>query len=200
MDFNLIPFLSFVVITTFTPGPNNISSTSMGVLYGYKRTLNYLLGIATGFFFVMLLCGLVSTTLLSVFPAFEKVLRLIGAAYIIWLAVETLRESYTFSQDDQPLLGYMRGMLLQLLNAKMIIYGMTLYATYLAALVSQPLYLVVSALGLACLAFFSTSTWALFGSAIRSYLRLPKVKRAVNMSLAILLIYTAVELSGLLPA
>ena len=94
----------------------------------------------------------------------------------------------------------MRGMLLQLLNAKMIIYGMTLYATYLAALVSQPLYLVVSALGLACLAFFSTSTWALFGSAIRSYLRLPKVKRAVNMSLAILLIYTAVELSGLLPA
>ena len=97
MDFNLIPFLSFVVITTFTPGPNNISSTSMGVLYGYKRTLNYLLGIATGFFFVMLLCGLVSTTLLSVFPAFEKVLRLIGAAYIIWLAVETLRESYTFS-------------------------------------------------------------------------------------------------------
>ena len=172
----------------------------MGVLYGYKRTLNYLLGIATGFFFVMLLCGLVSTTLLSVFPAFEKVLRLIGAAYIIWLAVETLRESYTFSQDDQPLLGYMRGMLLQLLNAKMIIYGMTLYATYLAALVSQPLYLVVSALGLACLAFFSTSTWALFGSAIRSYLRLPKVKRAVNMSLAILLIYTAVELSGLLPA
>ncbi|TFG72178.1 MAG: lysine transporter LysE [Anaerolineales bacterium] len=200
VDFNLLPFLSFVLVTTFTPGPNNISSTSMGVLYGYKRTLHYMLGIATGFFFVMLLCGLVSTTLLRIFPAFERVLRLIGAAYIIWLAIGTLRESYTITKDDQPLLGFMGGMLLQLLNAKMIVYGMTLYSTYLAPLVNQPLYLLASAIGLASLAFISTSTWALFGSAIRRYLRLPKVKLAVNISLTVLLIYAAVELSGLLPA
>jgi len=199
VDINLVPFLSFVLITTFTPGPNNISSTSMGILYGYKRTLNYLLGITTGFFFIMLLCGLVSTTLLRIFPVFERMLRLIGAAYIIWLAVETLRASYNFSKDAQPLMGYMQGMLLQFLNIKMIIYGMAIYATFLAPLVNQPFYLLVSALGLACLAFLSTSTWALFGSAIRAYLRLPKIKRFVNIGLAVLLIYTAVKLSGLLP-
>lgn len=37
---------SFVLITAFTPGPNNISSASMGVLFGYHRTLAYLAGIA----------------------------------------------------------------------------------------------------------------------------------------------------------
>ncbi len=47
--------------------------------------------------------------------------------------------------------------------------------------------------------FLSTSTWALFDSAIRAYLRLRKIKRLVNMSLAVMLIYTAIELSGLLP-
>lgn len=197
MEINLVPFISFVLITTFTPGPNNISSTSMGVLYGYKSTLKYLLGIATGFFIVMLLCGLVSTSLLIVFPKFEKVLRVLGAVYIVWLAVETLRESYNFSKDDQPLLGFVRGMLLQLLNAKMIIYGMTLYATFLAPLVNQPHYLIISAFGLAILAFISVSMWTLFGSAIRSYLRLPKVKIIVNVCLALLLIYTAIELSGI---
>ena len=172
----------------------------MGVLYGYKRTLKYLQGIATGFFVVMLICGLVSTTLLRIFPTFERVLRLIGAVYIIWLAVETLRESYNFSKDDLPLLGFVRGMLLQFLNAKMIIYGMTLYATFLAPLVTHPLYLILSAIGLAVAAFISISMWALFGSAIRSYLRLPKVQLVVNICLALLLVYTAIELSGLLPA
>lgn len=196
---NLVPFLSFVVITTFTPGPNNISSTSMGVLYGYKRTLNYLLGIATGFFAVMLLCGLVSATLIKALPTFERWLRVIGALYIFWLAVETLRESYNFSKDDQPLMGFVRGMLLQLLNVKMIIYGMTIYATFLAPLGKQPHYLVISALCLAGLAFISVSMWTLFGSAIRSYLRVPRIKLAVNICLALLLAYSAVELSGLLP-
>ena len=200
MEIDFVPFISFVLITTFTPGPNNISSTSMGVLYGYKRTIRYLLGIATGFFAVMLLCGLVSNTLLKVFPTFERVLRLVGAVYVIWLAIETLRESYNFTKDDQPLLGFMRGMLLQLLNAKMIIYGMTIYSTFLAPLVNQPYYLITTALGLAVLAFISITLWALFGSAIRTYLRLPKVKLGVNICLALLLVYAAIELSGLLPA
>jgi cysteine/O-acetylserine efflux protein len=199
LEIELIPFLSFVLVTTFTPVPNNISSTSMGVSYGYKRALNYLSGIATGFFFVMLLCGLISTTLLAIFPTFERVLRLVGAAYIIWLAIATLQASYNFTEDRQPLLGFVRGMLLQLLNAKMIIYGMTLYATFLAPTVNHPVYLVLSALGLALLAFVSVSTWALFGSAIRTYLQVPKVKRWVNICLAMLLVYVAVELSGLLP-
>ena len=144
----------------------------------------------------MLLCGLVSTTLLKIFPTFERVLRLIGAAYIVWLAVETLRESYNFSKDDQPLMGFVRGMLLQLLNAKMIIYGMTLYATFLAPLVTKTHYLILSALGLAGLAFISISMWALVGSAIRSYLRVPTIKLVVNICLALLLVYSAIELSG----
>lgn len=87
--------LSFVLVTTYTPGPNNISSTSMGVLYGYERTLPYLLGITTGFLLLMVLCGLISGTLRSLVPAFETVLRIVGAAYVLWLAYETLRATYT---------------------------------------------------------------------------------------------------------
>ena len=50
----MIPLISFVIVTTFTPGPNNISSAAMGVAYGYRRTIPYLFGIASGFFLVML--------------------------------------------------------------------------------------------------------------------------------------------------
>ena len=197
LHLNWMPFLSFVLITTFSPGPNNISSASMGVLHGYKKTLNYLTGIAVGFSVIMLLCGWISQTLLAAFPAFEKVLRYVGAGYILWLAFETVRASYTF-KEDQALLGFPKGLLLQVLNPKVIVYGLTLYSTFLAPVTTNPVTLTLSAVFLAMVAFCATSTWALFGSGIRTYLRQPKIQRAVNLVLSLLLVYTAVELSGLL--
>ena len=46
MGIDFIPLVSFVMVTTFTPGPNNISSASMGVLYGYRDTVKYLAGLS----------------------------------------------------------------------------------------------------------------------------------------------------------
>ena len=94
MGIDFIPLVSFVMVTTFTPGPNNISSASMGVLYGYRDTVKYLTGISVGFFFIMLLCAYVSSTLLRLIPSVEPMLRIIGAAYILWLARAVLRANH----------------------------------------------------------------------------------------------------------
>jgi cysteine/O-acetylserine efflux protein len=198
MNPDFIALASFVVITTFTPGPNNVSSASMGILYGYKTTLQYLSGIVSGFFLIMLVCGWVSSTLLQIFPAFENVLRLIGALYILWLAFHTLKASYAFKEEEQAQLGFPNGLLLQLLNPKVIIYGLTLYSTFLGEAAINPFYLIASALALTGVAFCAISVWALFGAAIRTYLDRPQVTRGLNLALSLLLVYTAVELSGVL--
>lgn len=198
MDLDFVPLLSFVLVTTYTPGPNNISSTSMGVLYGYKRTLPYLLGIVTGFFLLMALCGLISGTLRELVPAFETVLRIVGAVYILWLAYETLRATYAFEDRDRGTLGFVRGALLQILNPKGVIYGLTLYSTFLLSITGNPAQILVSAAGLSIVTFSAVSVWTLFGSAIRRFLHEPRVRKAVNVMLALLLVYTAVELSGVL--
>jgi cysteine/O-acetylserine efflux protein len=200
MDINFFAFLPFVLITTFTPGPNNISSASMGVLYGYRDTLKYMLGIVAGFFLVMLLCGWTSTVLLRVLPSFETALRFIGAGYILWLAFETLKTSYTFQESNQSPMGFGRGLLLQVLNLKAIVYGLTLYSTFLVPITDSLVLLVLSATFLATLAFCSVSIWALFGSAIRTVLRQPRIRQSVNLVLSLLLVYTAIELSGLVAA
>jgi cysteine/O-acetylserine efflux protein len=198
MTLRLVPLLSFVLVTTYTPGPNNISSTSMGVLYGYKRTLPYLLGITTGFLLLMVLCGLISGTLRSLVPAFETVLGIVGAAYILWLAYETLRATYTFEEQNRGELGFIRGALLQILNPKGVIYGLTLYSTFLLSLTDRPALILLSAAGLSVVTFSAVSVWTLFGSAIRRFLHNRRVRRAVNVVLALALVYTAAELSGLL--
>ena len=152
MNPEILAFISFVLITTYTPGPNNISSASMGVLYGYKRTLPYLFGIALGFFVVLSLCGLLSGFLLETIPAFEKVLRIVGALYILWLAWHTLRATYSFEEEEQKPLGFIQGFLLQVLNVKAIVYGLTIYSTFLADRVTSTLLLLLSAAILALVA------------------------------------------------
>ena len=196
MNTELIALASFVVITSFTPGPNNVSSASMGVLYGYRTTMPYLLGIASGFFLVMILCGWISFTLLRLIPVVENILRIIGAAYILWLAFHTLKASYTFSENKTASWGFAKGFLLQLLNPKVVVYGLTLYSAFLGWTVRNPPYLFASALALAGVGFCAVSSWALFGAAIRAHLNRPRLKRLLNLALSLLLLYSAVELSG----
>ncbi|MGD2148138.1 MAG: LysE family transporter [Anaerolineae bacterium] len=199
-DLDLPALITFALVTTFSPGPNNIASASLGVLHGYRRTLRFLVGIAIGFTFLMLGCGLVSRTLLETFPALDRALRWVGAAYILWLAFHTYRASYAFEEEERPPLGFGSGLLLQVLNPKAVIYGLTLYATFLASITQHPLYLIISALLLGAGSFTSVSLWALFGSMIRNQLRRPRIRRAVNLVLSLLLVYTAIEVSGLLDA
>ncbi len=194
MNIEIIPLLSFVIITTFTPGPNNISSASMGVLYGYKKTVNYLAGIASGFFVIMLACAYLSSTLLSVLPVAAYYMRWIGAGYIIWLAVCTLRSSYSFSESDAAAKAFTKGFILQLFNPKVAVYGLTLYSTFLVPIAGRLDYLSASALTSAMTAFAATSTWALFGAAIRENLRDNRFQKIINTALSLLLVYTAVDL------
>ena len=195
----ILALISFVAVTTYTPGPNNISAASMGVLYGYKRTLPYMLGMVSGFFMMLTLTGLISGFLLEKIPAFELILRIAGALYILWLAWHTLQASYTFDEEEETKpLGYLQGFLLQVLNVKVIVYGLTLYGTFLADKIPSLLQLVLSALIFAGVGFTSVSLWTLFGAGIRRYLNRPKVRQAVNIFLALLLVYTAVDMSGVL--
>ena len=194
----IIALISFVAVTTYTPGPNNISAASMGVLYGYKQTLPYMLGMVSGFFMMLTLSGLVSGFLIEKIPAFEMVLRIAGALYILWLAWHTLRASYTFDEEQAKPLGFIQGFLLQVLNVKVIVYGLTLYGTFLANKIPSVYHLVLSALLFASVGFTSVSLWTLFGAGIRRYLNQPKVRLVVNVVLALLLVYTAVDISGVL--
>ena len=198
-DIDLIPLASYVFVTTFTPGPNNITCTSLAVLYGMRTTLKFIYGIITGFFVMMLLCGSLSHLLLKAIPAIEPILRWVGAVYILWLAYTILRASYSFGEDKEiKPLGFWTGVFLQFVNPKAAVYGLTIYSVFLAPLTSVPLYVALSAGIFAVVTFSATFTWALFGTTLKMFLHNQKLKNLINLVLVLLLIYTAIKLSGLL--
>ena len=198
MSINLLPLLSFVLISTFTPGPSNIASASMGVLHGYKHTLKYQVGLAAGVFLVMLLSGWISITLLQIVPALEPALRYIGAGYMLYLALGILKASYVFTEKDVKPLGFVHGVMLQILNPKLFFYAFTLFSVFLISITGNLTLLLIAAAFLSAISFGATSVWALFGAAIKTYLHHLRVKAVVNGIFALLLVYSAVNLVGAL--
>jgi len=197
IDFlSLIPY---VLIVSFTPGPNTITSASMGVCFGIRRTTKFVYGVTVGIFIVMLLCGSFSNLLLRVIPSIEPIMRLVGAGYILWLAYGIFKANYSLKGKSETIpLGFYKGLLLQFLNPKLAIYGLTLYTAFLSPIINTPLYVGISVFTISAIAFCSVFTWALFGSVISKHLHNTKIKNALNITLGLLLVYTAVRLSGLL--
>ena len=196
---DLPSLFTYVFITTFTPGPNNITSASMAICFGIKRTINFIYGIVTGFFVVLFLCGNFSNLLIKAIPSIEPIVRYIGAGYILWLAYGILKTNYSIKEKSDSIpKGFLKGFLLQFLNPKGIIYGLTIYTVFLLPIIKQPLYVIISALLFASVAFFSLITWSLFGTIINKYLHHVRIRNMVNVSLGLLLVYTALRLAGLL--
>ncbi len=197
-QFDLISLISFALITTYTPGPNNISSASMGLNYGYQKTFRYLLGIFAGFFTLMIVCAFISKTVLQVIPQVKLVLQIVGSLYIVWLAYHTFMANYQFEQEREAPLGFFNGYMLQLLNPKALVYGITIYSTFLSEVDYTAAFLIVSALIFAALSFSAISVWTLFGAFIRKFMNNPVLRLTINIILSLLLLYTAVSISGLI--
>lgn len=197
MPDDLFFFLSYVTIAVFTPGPNNITSASMGLKYGYRKTLPFLLGIGLGFLLRMSIAGLLASWLTTSFPGLQIYLNIGGALYILYLAWKTLKASYETDENISKPLGFWTGAFLQLINPKGIIFALTVYTSFLSGLSGNLWLILVSALSLVIFPFAAVSSWTLFGTAIKTYFSQGKTAKIINAALAILLFLTALEISGL---
>jgi len=80
------PLYPFVFLGLFSPGPNVILLTTSGARFGFRRTVPHVLGVALGVGVIAALTGLGVGALLKSFPALDFALKLIAAAWILWMA------------------------------------------------------------------------------------------------------------------
>ncbi|EUJ25311.1 LysE family transporter [Listeria cornellensis] len=90
--FNIAAFLSYIFLTAYTPGPNNIMAMSNASNDGFKKSFKFCLGVLAGFFVIVLASAIFSAALYDFIPTIEPFMRFIGAAYILWLAWVILRD------------------------------------------------------------------------------------------------------------
>jgi cysteine/O-acetylserine efflux protein len=188
---NELAFISYVLVTTFTPEPNNIIAMSNASRFGLKRSMRFNFGVCVGFFLVIAGAVIFTVALYRAIPAVKPYMTVLGAAYILWLAWKTLMST---PRDKGPTgqSTFTSGVLLQFLNPKAILYGLTAASTFIVPYYrTAPVYVAFAA-ALALVALAATSSWALFGSVFQRFMA--RRYRVVNAIMALLLVYCAVSL------
>ena len=87
MSFEILTALAlFALVSSITPGPNNLMLMSSGANFGFKRTTPHLLGVTLGFMLMLVLVGLGIMQLFDLFPPSYLILKVFCIAYLLYLA------------------------------------------------------------------------------------------------------------------
>jgi threonine/homoserine/homoserine lactone efflux protein len=189
----LLPLLGFVVVSTVTPGPNNLMVLVSGANWGLVRTLPHIAGIAFGFPVMIVAVGLGLGRAFESFPQLHEILKYVAFAYLLWLAWRIANASKPEAEGGRGRpLNFFEAAAFQWVNPKawaIVFSGIALFTTGGSAQVFQT-GLIAVLFGLVCLP--NGVVWTLFGSAISGLLADDTWRRRFNIAMAILLVASVV--------
>lgn len=184
----LLAVVLYGIVSSVTPGPNNFMLLASGVNFGFRRTIPHMLGIAGGFASLLLAVGFGLGAVLTTFPSLHLVLKVAGAAYLMYLAyrIATSRSLGDGNGRAEPM-SFMQAAAFQWVNPKawaMAVTAMALYTSTAAPIASVLIIVVVFTLvNLPCV-----SVWAGFGVVLRGFLADPVRLKWFNITMGVLLV------------
>jgi RhtB (resistance to homoserine/threonine) family protein len=196
--------ISFVVIVT--PGPDTAVVTKNALLHGRGAALGTSLGVNTGLLIWTIAAALGVAAIVRASAVALTVLKLAGAAYLIWLGVQALREARHRSahaaggDEDRSrrvgaLIGFRQGLLSDLANPKIGLF----FTSLLPQFVSPRAPTLVPFLILGGLFVVMTLAWlsgyALLAARISGVLTRPAVKAALDRVTGVVLVGLGVRLA-----
>lgn len=182
-------------LTVWSPGPNNIMLLSTASKYGIKKNLKFMLGIWTGSLTLMILCGVFCSALASLIPGIQPVMKYVGATYLIYLAYKTLRRLPPQESSSEKEPSYIMGIFLQLVNVKIIVYGLTMFSTFILPHVQSTILLFPLAFYLMILGAIGNLIWAFAGNILKRFYTAHY--RLMNIIMALLILWCALRVIGL---
>lgn len=180
-------FLVFVCIMSFTPGPNTIMAMVSGQQRGFRSSLRLNIGMLMGMAAIGLV-GMFFAHWLQSTPSFLLTMKVIGSAYLMYLAYHVLVSSP--SADDGQNGGFQTGLLLQLTNVKVYLYFITGLGAF--SLVGALSLIPVKWIVMVLIGSLGTFAWTVGGQMISRFYN--RYYRLLNVFVSLMLIFSAVDL------
>lgn len=178
-------FLLYCILNAFTPGPGNILALNTVTNYGYKKGKPLFFGIFTGYYVVQILCAILVYSINILLPNVVSVMKYLGAAYILWLAIHIVI-SKPYSENPEQSASFLKGFMLQFVNIKIYMFGVTALTSYIVEYMFSFQVLLFFELFIATIGTIATYVWIGLGVLmLKFYLQ---HFRAVNIILALMLL------------
>lgn len=197
---NLSSFIFFILVVSTTPGPNNILSLANAGKYGFKKTLPFIFGVSIGMFTLLMITMVFGVKILEIFPKIKGFMGIIGASYMLYLAYNIINDKTDLNEiqgDEETKQNSLTdGFLLQIINPKAVFFTITLMSNFILPNIKSVYLIVLISVFIAVEIIIAVSSWALFGSIFQKVLS--KNRIIFNRIMAMLLLYSAITVSGII--
>ncbi len=192
-------FTALLVLATamsFTPGPNTTLSTALAANHGLQRAMPFVCSVPVGWGVLLGICALGLGTLVLAVPLLGWAIKLVGVAYLLWLASKIARTRQLSAADAARLnITFWQGAALQFVNIKAWMLALAIVSGWVAGRADPGQRMAVVVPVMLAFAFASNLTYALAGSLLRDWLAGPEGsgRRLVvfNRTMAAVLVVTA---------
>lgn len=188
---HLISFFMYLVVGAITPGPNTILSMANASKVGLKKGVRLNFGMFAGIFVIMSCCYLFSSLIVSALPSMEAVMRVVAAAYMLYLAYRCFFAKRIFSTDNSSS-SFIQGATMQIINAKVWFLGLTAIPSYVLGQNYSRVKEYLLSISIALVCFLCGLVWAVFGSVLAKLFK--EHEKAMNAIFALLLVFFAIKL------
>ena len=191
---SLAALSGFALVSSITPGPNNMMLMASGANFGLRRTVPHALGVGIGFTLMIVLVGVGLMGLFDIFPWLNTVLKVVSIVYLLWLAwkIANAAPPENGSTAAAKPMSFVSAMLFQWVNPKAWSMALTAIALYAPDRNFAAVALVAIVFGIINLP--STSLWAVMGQVLSGWLASPARLRAFNWTMAALLVASMIPL------
>jgi threonine/homoserine/homoserine lactone efflux protein len=184
----LVALVAFAFVMAITPGPNNAMVLASGLSFGFRRSIPHMLGISLGFAFMIAMVGIGLAQVFEHWPVLYTIMKYAGALYMLWLAwaIATAHGIKEGKTKGQPL-SFLQAAAFQWINPKAWVIAIGACAAYTSHehfLFSMAIVVLVFCV----VTLPSIGVWALCGVGLRRLINNPRALRAINITMALLLV------------
>lgn len=160
--------------------------------FGLKKSVRMLLGIITGILIILSVTAALSFVLSRFIPQLTIVAKYLGAIYIIYLSYKIFTSKPVSADQTVEEPKFRKGMILQFLNVKIILYAITSLNSFVLPYTSDLTQIILYALLLTSIIVVSLMAWSVLGVLLTDLMQ--KHHRFINTLLSLILLESVFSL------
>jgi len=184
----LLSLCLFMLVTSCSPGPNNIVASYSAFNFGLVKTVPHMFGVIFGFTTLVVLMNFGFINIFKKLPILQEVLKYTGSIFLIYLAFKIAFSKVKSNSSSNNPVKFIETFFFQFLNPKGVIVSIIMVSTYVESgknFINYSSWVIGVAFFFAC---FSIMFWTLVGKFLRKFATNEKFIKRFNLVMSFLLV------------
>ena len=184
----LLSLCLFMLVTSCSPGPNNIVASYSAFNFGLVKTVPHMFGVIFGFTTLVVVMNFGFINIFKKLPILQEVLKYTGSIFLIYLAFKIAFSKVKSNSSSNNPVKFIETFFFQFLNPKGVIVSIIMVSTYVESgknFINYSSWVIGVAFFFAC---FSIMFWTLVGKFLRKFATNEKFIKGFNYVMSFLLV------------